>query len=57
MCNGLLANIGLGQRLPDGGLEPYLVTLGDSFANIGRFCKPDSLDYSAADVIRTLLGA
>ena len=57
VCNGLLANIGLGQRLPDGGLEPYLVTLGDSFANIGRFCKPDSLDYSAADVIRTLLGA
>ena len=55
VCNALMANIGLGQRLP-GGIEPCLLTLGDSFANARRFCRPGSLDYGAADVIRILLG-
>ncbi|MBM4163852.1 MAG: nitronate monooxygenase [Lentisphaerae bacterium] len=55
VCNGLLANIGLAQRLP-GRVEPCLLTLGDSFASIGRFCRADSLDFSAEDVVRTLLG-
>ena len=54
VCNALLANIGLGQRLADG-TEPCLLTLGDSFATIGRFCRPGSLDYRAEDVIRVLL--
>jgi nitronate monooxygenase len=55
VCNGLLANIGLAQRLPDR-IEPCLLTLGDSFANIGKFCHADSLDFSAEDVVRRLLG-
>jgi nitronate monooxygenase len=56
VCNGLMANIGLAQRLPGGGLEPRILTLGDAFANIGRFCTPEHPDYTAADVIRILLG-
>ena len=55
VCNGLLANIGLAQVRRDG-IEPCLVTLGDSFADIGRFCSPEQPDYTAADVIRILLG-
>jgi nitronate monooxygenase len=56
ICNGLFANIGLGQRLPGGGIEPCILTLGDDFANIGRFCTPEHPDYTAADVVRHLLG-
>ncbi len=56
ICNGLLANIGLGQRLPDGRKEPYLLTLGDAMNDVGRFCTNGSLDYTAADVIRHLIG-
>ena len=56
ICNGLFADIGLAQRLPDGTLEPGIVTLGDDFAEIGRFCSPDKPTYQAADVIRRLLG-
>jgi nitronate monooxygenase len=56
VCNGLFANIGLGQVLPDGSREPCILTLGDDFANIGRFCTAEHPDYTAADVVRQLLG-
>ncbi len=56
VCNGLFANIGLGQRLPGGGVEPCILTLGDDFANIGRFCTAEHPDYTAADVVHHLLG-
>lgn len=56
LCNALLANIGLPQRLADGAHELPMVTLGDDFAGITRFCTGDHPDYTAADVIRTLLG-
>ena len=56
ICNGLFGNIGLAQALPDGTREPGIVTLGDDFANIGRFCKQGQLDYTAADAVRTILG-
>jgi nitronate monooxygenase len=56
VCNGLMANIGLAQRLPGGGLEPRLLTLGDSFEHVGQFCTADQLDFTAEDVIRRLLG-
>jgi len=56
ICNGLFANIGLGQRLPGGKVEPCILTLGDDFANIGRFCTAEQPDYTAADVVRHLLG-
>jgi len=56
ICNGLFANIGLGQVLPDGSREPGIVTLGDDFVNVGRLCKNGELDYTAEDVVRFLLG-
>jgi hypothetical protein len=44
------------QRLSDGNYELCLITMGDDLAEVGRFCKPDSLNFSAADVVRVLLG-
>jgi nitronate monooxygenase len=57
LCNALTANIGIPQRLADGTVELALITLGDDVANIGRFCTPDRLDFTAADVVRVLLGS
>ena len=56
ICNGLFGDIGMGQVLPDGTREPGIVTLGDDYANIGQFCSADHVDYTAADVVRHLLG-
>ena len=57
ICNGLFANIGMGQVLPSGEREPFLVTLGDDFLQIGgRLCTADHPEYTAADVVRHLLG-
>ncbi|MCA1808888.1 MAG: nitronate monooxygenase, partial [Lentisphaerae bacterium] len=56
LCNSLVANIGLPQIMADGSKEKCLVTLGDDFSNIGRFCSLDNTDYSAADVIRIISG-
>ncbi|MCX6998609.1 MAG: nitronate monooxygenase [Kiritimatiellaeota bacterium] len=55
LCNALVANVGLSQKLADGTEERPLITLGDDFAGIGRFCSLAKPDYTAADVIRTLL--
>jgi nitronate monooxygenase len=55
LCNGLVSNVGYPQYFKDGGHELPLLTLGDDYVNIGQFCKAGSLDFSAADVIRTLL--
>lgn len=57
LCNALLANIGLGQERRDGSCEPCLITLGDSASDVARFCQQGKLDYSAADVIRSILNA
>jgi nitronate monooxygenase len=56
LCNALVASVGLGQRLSDGRTEPPLITLGDDVATIGRFCSADRIDFTAADVVRVLLG-
>jgi nitronate monooxygenase len=56
LCNALVANIGMPQKLADGTEERCLITLGDDYAGVGRFCTPEDPDYSAADVIRVLLG-
>ncbi|MGD9780959.1 MAG: nitronate monooxygenase [Kiritimatiellia bacterium] len=56
LCNALVANIGMSRRLADGSAELPLVTLGDDFENVGRFCANGNPDYSAADVVRILLG-
>ena len=56
LCNALVANIGMPQRLADGSAEPPLVTLGDDFAHVGRFVAEGADDFSAADVVRALRG-
>lgn len=56
LCNALVANIGMPQPLPDGTFERPLITLGDDFTAVGRFCAAGQPDFSAADVVRCLLG-
>ncbi|MCA9047139.1 MAG: nitronate monooxygenase [Planctomycetaceae bacterium] len=56
VCNGLVANVGLGQIRPCGQAEKPLVTCGNDVRNITRFLSArDSLSYSAADVVEHLL--
>ena len=55
LCNGLVANIGLGQVRSDYKLELPLLTAGDNVTQIARFLKPGCDSYTAADVIRILL--
>jgi nitronate monooxygenase len=55
LCNGLMANIGLGQLRADGP-EEALITAGDDVANLARFLPAGADSYRAADVIRWLLG-
>jgi len=57
LCNALMANIGLAQRLGSGGQERCLVTMGDDAVDIERFCVPGTTEYTAADVVRVLLGS
>ncbi len=56
LCNSLVTNIGYTQRLRNGNLELPMVTLGDDYVNIGQFCQNGQQDFSAADVIRVILG-
>lgn len=56
LCNALIANVGMPQRLPDGTDEKCLITLGDDLSEVGRFCSVDNPAFTAADVVRTLLG-
>lgn len=57
LCNGLMANIGLGQVRAGGRHhEPGLLTAGDDVATVKRFLPAGQTHYTAADVIRTLLG-
>jgi nitronate monooxygenase len=55
LCNGLLANIGLAQRRRDGATEPPLVTAGDDLRAVAHLAAPDTLAYSAADLLDYLL--
>ncbi|MFC1467737.1 nitronate monooxygenase [Verrucomicrobiota bacterium] len=57
LCNALAANIGMPQILPDGTAEKCLVTMGNDLLAVGRFCSGGSPDFSAADVVRVVLGA
>lgn len=53
LCNGLLADIGLGQRR-GADVEPPLVTSGDDLASVGHLARRGP--YHAADVLHWLLG-
>lgn len=55
LCNGLVANVGLGQIRSDGEAELALLTAGDDVSQIARFAQPGRDSYSAADVIDRLL--
>ncbi|NOZ39797.1 MAG: nitronate monooxygenase [Planctomycetes bacterium] len=56
ICNGLMANIGLGQVDRDGQHELPLITCGDDVKNLLQFLKsPDALSYSAREVVSYLL--
>jgi nitronate monooxygenase len=55
VCNGLMANIGLGQTQRGGEREKPLITSGDDVADVARFLEPGASSYSAADVIAYLL--
>ncbi|MGI9455038.1 MAG: nitronate monooxygenase, partial [Aeoliella sp.] len=56
VCNGLMANVGLGQVYASGIEELPLVTCGDDVKSLARFLKtPDAVSYSAREVIDYLL--
>jgi nitronate monooxygenase len=56
VCNGLLATIGLNQTEFEKGFSLPLVTAGNEVAHIARFLRPGRDNYTAADVVRLLLG-
>ncbi len=56
LCNALMANVGHAQHRKDGSEEPALVTVGDDLNTIAQFLAPGRDSYSAADVVRSLLG-
>jgi nitronate monooxygenase len=56
LCNALIANAGMPQRLPDGTDELCLVTMGSDLSGIELFCSNGRMDFPAGDVVRTLLG-
>ena len=57
VCNGLVANIGMGQVRGEHGSdrELPLVTSGDDVAEVARFLKDGATTYRAIDVIEYLL--
>lgn len=56
LCNALIANIGMPQRLSDGSEEKCLITIGDDLVAVGQFCSEDHSEFTAADVVHTILG-
>jgi len=54
LCNGLLANLGLGIDRRDGYVERPLVTVGDCFNQIHELVRGWGEGYSANDVIEYL---
>ncbi len=57
LCNGLAADVGLGQHGTGRNQELALLTAGDDVATIAQFLSPGSNSYTAADVVRQLLAA
>lgn len=56
LCNALLANIGLAQHQRSGYIEKALITIGDDVNRIARVVPEGQTTYTAADVLRYLLG-
>ncbi len=55
LCNGLMANVGLGQANDQQEFEKPLLTAGDDVADISGFTSPGRDSYSAQEVIQRLL--
>lgn len=56
LCNGLLGTIGLGQVLPPGrGVEPAIITAGNDVTHLARFLPDGAEQYTAAEVVRSIL--
>jgi nitronate monooxygenase len=51
-----VATIGLPQVNPDHVVSPPLVTAGNEITQIARFLRPGKDSYTAADVVRFVLG-
>ena len=56
VCNGLVATIGLAQVNSENGFDLPLVTAGNEAAHVARFLQPGRDSYTAAEVVRLLLG-
>ncbi len=56
LCNALVASAGHPQVRARRHVEPGIVTSGDALGDLRRFMRDDSPEYSAADVVHTLLG-
>lgn len=54
LCNGLAANIGLGQKRKENVVEGDLITAGNDVSGLARFLPQGMSDYTAADVIQYL---
>ncbi|MFT4649591.1 MAG: nitronate monooxygenase [Planctomycetota bacterium] len=57
VCNGLMADIGLGQIQKSGARELAIMTSGDDVAHVARFLKDGKITYSAQEVLDSLLGS
>lgn len=55
LCNGLFAAVGFGQNLPEGNVEPAIVTAGSDVAEIARFLPSGRHSYRATDVLNFVL--
>ena len=57
LCNALIASMGKGQVREGGCLETPIVTAGDDLANLTPLINPDTMSYSARDVVDYLTSA
>lgn len=54
LCNGLMANIGLGNIQKHGYRERPLITAGDDLKHVARLLPPGQTTYTAVDVLQYL---
>lgn len=55
LCNGLMANIGLGQTRPDGYTEPPLLTLGADLSGAHELMAQYPAGWNATEAVKYLL--
>ncbi len=56
LCNNLMSTTGYPQIRAEGYVEPPIVTSGEDLVGLGQFVPAGKSSYTAADVIRRLLG-